>query len=366
MSGLYLHIPFCASKCAYCDFYSRPERDPRRVEAYVDRMLDEFGRRRGEISGRFGTVYIGGGTPSLLPPAMLSRIWDALPSEGIAEYTIEANPDQITPRFLDMIAASPVDRLSVGIQSFDDAELSAVGRSHSSAQALEALRQIAGRGPGNYSCDLIFGLPGQTPESWRRNLETLMEFRPPHFSAYMLSWEPGTRLYARMTAGKIRPADDEVLAGMYDLLCETARRHGYHHYEISNFAIPGRESVHNTNYWRGIPYLGIGASAHSFDGISRRSNPASLAEYMRGGGIVTETPDADERHNERVMTALRRACGIDLSEFAAEFGDEAAGRLGRLSRGPVSRGLMAIEAGRLRFTERGWLLSDAVLVDLFV
>ncbi len=365
---LYIHIPFCLSKCAYCDFYSRPPRSDDEAHRYVSTLLREWQLRRDEIPRQVETIYIGGGTPSLLPPREMDRLFEALPVHQATEVTVEANPEQINIDWLRWVNQSPINRLSVGIQSLSDDELRVIGRRHSASCAMEAIDSILRMGPSNFSLDLIYGLPGQSLESWTGTLNTVLDVRPPHMSCYMLTYEPRTRLEAMRKSGIITPTDDDTLASMYRLLCLEAALKGYEHYEISNFAQPGCRSEHNTGYWLNRPYVGLGAAAHSFDGYKRRFNPSNLGLYMSLDStpvFETEEESDMERHNDLLLTSLRLTEGLDLDLYAKLYGDSMLQRLLDISDAHVKSGLMIRRNGRLGFTEHGWILSDAVLVDLF-
>lgn len=348
MAGLYVHIPFCRSKCAYCDFYSGPLRgfEP---QAYADALMRELRARRREV-GELQTVYIGGGTPSTMPPALLSPLLALAPGER----TVEVNPDDITPAYADALLRAGANRVSMGIQSLDNAELRAVGRRHTAAAAVEAYRTLRAAGFANISLDLIYGLPGQTPDGWRRTLEATLALGPDHLSAYLLSYEPGTRLDAMRRAGKVSEVSDDAAELMYATLCELTRAAGMTHYEISNFAMPGREARHNAAYWDGTPYLGLGPGAHSFDGTLRRYNPSDLKAYMaapeRAATVDEET--AANRFNDTVMTALRTARGLDPALLTpAELA--------------TARPLLEpTPDGRIRIAESAWLRSDPIIIDL--
>ncbi|MDE5915376.1 MAG: radical SAM family heme chaperone HemW, partial [Duncaniella sp.] len=263
---LYIHVPFCHSKCAYCDFYSTPRKEW--MEAYTDALINEWHVRSETFEEAVDTLYFGGGTPSSLPPQLFKRIIDALDLDPrlLREATVEANPEDVTADWVRFIVnETPLRRVSMGIQSFDDSELHTVGRRHTAARAIEAVETLRAEGIANISCDLIYGLPGQDMKSWERSLSTLTGLRPEHISAYLLSYEPGTRLSVMLDQGKITETPDEVVEAMYALLCETTAKEGYRHYEISNFALPGKEAIHNSSYWDGSPYIGLGPGAHSWD-----------------------------------------------------------------------------------------------------
>lgn len=358
MAGLYIHIPFCHSKCAYCDFYSRPSLSG--VDDYIDALIREWSARKREIQEPIMTLYIGGGTPSILSVKALERLLDGI---GIGdfelkEFTIEANPEDITPVWIDAVKRLGGNRISMGIQSLVDSELIAIGRRHTSEQALWAIDTIYSNGIENVSCDLIYGLPGQTLETWEYSLSGLLSKPLSHLSAYMLSYEPGTRLYAQRMTGKVKEASDELISEMYDILVTTAAAHGFEHYEISNFGKPGLHSLHNSNYWNQTPYLGLGVSAHSYDGQTRRYNPSDMRLYLSASENVFEEEEPTEysRHNDLVVTSLRTAEGICISDFSQH-------ELALLNK-YVAKGIMCpVGNERYRIRERGWLLADAVMTD---
>ncbi|WP_303323166.1 radical SAM family heme chaperone HemW [uncultured Duncaniella sp.] len=276
---LYIHVPFCHSKCAYCDFYSTHRKEW--MEAYTDALINEWRVRSETFDEGIDTLYFGGGTPSSLPTALLKRIIDALGLDTrlLREATIEANPEDVSPEWVRFIVnETPLRRVSMGIQSFDDSELHTVGRRHTAARAIEATEILRAEGIANISCDLIYGLPGQDMKSWKRSLSTLTGLRPEHISAYLLSYEPGTRLFAMLDKGKIEETPDEVVEAMYAHLCEVTAKEGYRHYEISNFALPGKEAIHNSSYWDGSPYIGLGRPIHA---ISKNISRGMAQELTR-------------------------------------------------------------------------------------
>ena len=362
MAGLYIHIPFCHSKCIYCDFYSMPNTE--RLDQFLEALPREYELRKNEIDEPFTTVYIGGGTPSIVSPDKLALLIRELPVHDAEEFTIEVNPEDVTAERIKAWRDLGINRISMGIQSFDDDELHAIRRRHSASDAMIAIDLLLEGGIDNISCDLIYGLPGQTSASWRRSLSQLLSYSLPHISAYCLSYEPGTALYARMNAGKISPTDDETLEEMYHHLCQEAAGAGYDHYEISNFALPGKRSRHNSSYWTGSPYLGLGPGAHSFDGKIRRFNPGNLSEYIESESItVVDEENEDERFNDLLITALRTADGLDLSALTsgrAKYVENAV-------RPFVANGrIITNEFGRLRISESGWFSSDAILRELII
>ncbi len=319
MAGLYIHIPYCHSKCAYCDFYSMPRLDS--MEEYVNAIITEMQLRKNEISPTpITTIYIGGGTPSILPLNLLEKIIteiNFLFGSNFDEFTIEANPEDITIEWVKGIIDLGINRVSIGIQSFSDIELKAINRRHTSLQALSSIETIRNYGITNISGDLIFGLPLQDIKSWEQSLDKLLSLQLPHFSAYLLSYEPGTKLYAQIISGKIVEASEEMVTQMYQILIDRAKASGYQHYEISNYALPQHRAIHNSNYWNNEPYIGLGASAHSFDGKNRRYNPSDIKQYLSSLShnelcCIIEAESEIDRYNDMIITQLRTSDGIDL------------------------------------------------------
>ena len=362
MSSVYIHVPFCRSKCAYCDFFSIIRHDD--AQKITGAVACEYELRCGEIPMPVNTVYIGGGTPSVLSPEMVGEMIAPIPLDEVEEFTIEVNPDDVTEDKARSWKGLGINRVSMGVQSFVDAELRTVGRRHSAEDVRRACRSLRDAGFDNISLDLIYGLPGQSAESWRYSLDSLIDIRPEHFSAYLLSYEPRTRLASMLKAGKISEASDDEVEERYRMLCTFAAKAGYEHYEISNFALPGRRAVHNSGYWTGVPYLGLGPAAHSFDGTLRRANPSSIGEYLASvGHPEVEAESEADRFNDRVLTALRTSdglaypqqCGsIDLTDFDREV------------RRMLRRGLLVESRGKIHIPEDRWLVSDSIIRDLFV
>lgn len=361
MAGLYIHTPFCHSKCAYCDFYSMPVRAG--MEMRYARAVKRELEMRANAYPPFSTLYLGGGTPSILSIEALAAM---MPDAPDGEVTIEVNPEDVT---LDKACAwldLGINRASMGVQSLSDDELAIIGRRHSAAKAIQACETLRRAGFANISLDLIYGLPLQSLSSWQKSLTALLALRPEHLSAYMLSYEPRTRLSAMLRAGKIRETDEDTLEQMYASLCRATAEAGYEHYEISNFALPGRRARHNTSYWTGEPYLGLGPGAHSFDGRDRCFNPPNLREYLDKiesciPAARIDDEDDDSRFNDRLMTALRTAEGLNLDTVPSE-------RLPRLLRdgAPYLRsGRLIIYGNHLRIPQASWLISDTIISDLF-
>ena len=367
MSGLYIHIPFCHSKCYYCDFYSLPHNDDRHGE-YIEALKREYYHRQNEIYPiNPSTIYIGGGTPSILPIRLLDDLLSAMPIADAEEITIEVNPEDVTESFADFLRHSPINRVSMGVQSLDADVLRNIGRRHSPEDAIRAISMLRESGIDNLSLDLIFGLPGQTLQSWQHSLEQILSFKPEHLSAYSLMLEPGTRLYAMARSGRFKESDQELSEQMYRVLCSSARESGMEHYEISNFALPGYRSRHNSAYWDLTPYLGLGPGAHSFDGQTRRYNPSDLKLYLQSGTSLTETETISPAQmiNEYLLLRLRTLEGLSLNDFHLRFGEEEKDRLIRRADPYIRNGNLTLTPSALSIDERHWLVSDSILVDLF-
>ena len=361
MAGIYVHVPFCRAKCAYCDFYSvaRPEM----AEAYVDAVIREFRLRRGELGdGAVRTLYFGGGTPSVLEAALFSRLAGELRRAEVEEFPIEVNPEAVVPAKVDAWLRAGVNRMSMGVQSLEDTELRAINRRHSAARALEAVELLKEKGIANISLDLIYGLPEQTADSFRRSLEGCISAGATHISAYILSYEPGTLLTRRLERGDIAQAPEELIEEMYGILCAETATAGFRHYEISNFARPGFESRHNSSYWDLTPYLGLGPAAPRLgaDGVRRFHLPDIRAYLAAPERVVAEQESEEERLDDLIMISLRRAAGLDLEMIPSA-------RLDTLLKAaaPFLESGELIRDGRfLRVPERHWLTTDAIVRDL--
>ncbi len=374
MAGVYVHIPFCASRCSYCDFYSTLKLETAGSH-YVDVLIGEAVLRRCELHGEaVRTLYLGGGTPSQLPLPLLSRLVEglrgALDLHGVEEFTIEANPDDVTPEWCAALPALGVNRVSMGVQSFEDRILRAIGRRHTSQQVVKAVENLHDVGIGNISLDLIYGLPGQTLDSWAESVDRAIALAPRHVSAYWLTYEPGTRLWRQREQGEVTEVPEDVCIAMYHLLVKRLQEAGFEHYEISNFSLPGYHSRHNSSYWDGTPYLGLGAAAHSYDRNVRRSNPHDLHAYITciaagKTACIEEEMTLWERYDERVMLSLRTASGMDVERLRQEFGDELAGHFLHEVQRHIAAGNIRREGdSRYVLTTDGILLSDSVMRDL--
>ena len=333
--------------------------------------------RRAEVTDTIGTLYFGGGTPSLLSPKEIGRIIEQVyrlfSFSSDAEITLEANPDDLNTSYVQELRTLPINRISMGAQSFHDEDLHFLNRRHNARQVLEAVDTCRNAGLTNLSIDLIYGLPGQTPARWQENISAVLALSPPHLSAYHLIYEEGTPLTRLLHAGKVREVDEEVSLELFRMLREQLTGAGYEHYEISNFARSGYHSRHNSSYWQDTPYLGLGPSAHSFDGRrTRRSNPSDIRRYIvsmaAGKPLFTEEILTDnDRYNEVVMTRLRTACGLSPDQIGHLFGKESAERCIRTAAPFIRDGLLHEEAdGRIRLTEKGIFLSDRIISEFFI
>lgn len=374
--NLYLHIPFCASRCSYCDFYKETKQDERL--AFLRALETELCSRRSELPEGVLVehIYLGGGTPSQLSIPELERLFDTIwrhyPIAGGGEITIECNPDDVTPDYARGLAQLPTNRVSMGVQSFHEADLRFLSRRHSAAQVTAAVASLRSEGLTNLSLDLIYGLPRQTEELWEANIARFLELDVPHLSAYHLIYEEGTALMRLLQAGKVQAVDEEASLRFFELLIQRLKAAGYEHYEISNFARPGCYAQHNTGYWQGVSYLGFGPSAHSYDGERRRSyNVASLRDYIAGmecgaRDYEEELLGAEELQHEYILTRMRTQWGIVYADYAERFGVQALEALRRAAAPYLATERLTDVGGILRLTERGVFVSDGILADLFV
>ena len=375
MAGLYIHIPFCQKRCIYCDFYSTVALSKR--AAYTQALCREMEARAEYLHGEtLETVYFGGGTPSLLSHDQLSDIFQAISSvfslSPDAEITLEVNPDDVTDTFALQLAQLPVNRVSMGIQTFNDHLLSLLGRRHTAIQAVEAVSRLRQCGTRNLSLDLIYGLPGQSLGAWENDItQVLQRLHPEHLSAYALIYEEGTRLWQLRQQGQVTEADEELSLEMYSLLMDKAKEAGYEHYEISNFALPGWRSRHNSSYWADIPYLGCGPSAHSYDGRSRQWNKANLNAYIAAdGNAVSEREELTPaiRHNEMLLKRLRTSDGLSMPLFSSTFGQTLAERFLKLARPHFEKGTLLYDEAqqKVHLSRSGLFISDSIISDLFL
>lgn len=369
MAGAYFHIPFCKRACAYCDFHFSTSTKGR--DALLDAMEKEMLLRSKEIGDApVGTLYFGGGTPSLLEPARIASFIqlarDLFRVQRDAEVTLEANPDDIAPERLEQWKSMGITRLSLGTQSFREDRLRWMGRAHDAEQALKSIGLIAKAGFASWTIDLIYGLPGMTLAEWDEQLTIALDHGMPHLSAYCLTVEPRTALAHQVNKAVVTMPDDDAQSAQFDRLMERMEAAGLDHYEISNFGLPGHHSRHNTSYWEGVPYLGIGPAAHSFDGSKRRWNVANNARYVKGvlegaPHWEEETLTPEQRTNERLLTGLRTSQGVDLARLELDVPG--------LQRKAVERwmatGHLEHRDGRLVLTRTGRHFADRIASDLF-
>lgn len=372
MAGIYLHIPFCKTRCIYCDFYSTTRHEWK--QRYVDALCRELRLRRDYLQGEaVETLYFGGGTPSQLAEGEFRQLFDTLEEvyglDAAREITLEANPDDLTEAYVEMLRTLPFNRISLGIQTFDDPTLRLLNRRHNAAQAIEAVKRCRRAGFRNISIDLIYGLPGETDQRWEQDLRQAVALHVEHISAYHLTYEEGTRLYELRQNRLIREVDEESSVRFFTTLMETLGAAGYEHYEISNFCKPGMHARHNTSYWKGIPYLGCGPSAHSYNRKERDWNVASLQAYIRSLEAgerrhETELLDPDTRYNEYVMTRLRTRQGISPEEVEQTFGTDRRQYCVDAATPHLKSGNLTFEDKRLRLTRQGIFISDGIISDL--
>ncbi|MEO6915307.1 MAG: radical SAM family heme chaperone HemW [Chitinophagaceae bacterium] len=374
MAGIYIHIPFCRKACHYCNFHFSTSLQLQ--SEMVGSILEEIALRRSYLGGdRVETIYFGGGTPSLLSPeelkAILGKLGQTFEIAADAEITFEANPDDITPAKLDDWRAAGINRLSIGVQSFFDEDLRWMNRAHGAAQSLQCLQDAEAAGFYNLNIDLIYGGPGMTDEKWAYNVQQAIEQNIPHLSCYALTVEPATALDKMIKKHQVDDVDPERQASQFLYLSETLSLAGYEHYEISNFSKPGMRSRHNTSYWQGKHYLGIGASAHSFNGVSRQWNIANNVQYIKSitGGLVPfeiEMLTLAQQKNEYIMTALRTMEGISLTQVRDWFGEEEVERIVEIASSFVYDGRLLIKNDCMVLTMSGRLFADGIASDLFV
>lgn len=371
MAGLYIHIPFCASRCIYCDFYSTVGRNR---TLFVDRLLEELSTLSSQpstLNSQLKTIYLGGGTPSQLSSAELNRLVDGLSQHidltQVTEFTIEMNPEDVTEAYLQALPQS-INRVSMGVQSFVESELRMLRRRHNAqrpAQAIELLRQ---HGIQNISIDLMYGLPGQTLESFDYSIAQALSLHTQHISAYCLSVEEGTDLSRKVDSGELIPADDELCNQMNALLHDRLRAAGFIQYEISNYALPGFESRHNSSYWDGTPYLGIGPGAHSYDGVRTRSwNEPDLSTYLAGElHRGSETLTDDDLYNEAIMLPLRTRWGVNVvdlqNKFSSQYRTTFLPQLSQLQ----NEGWITEQEGHIILTSRGLDMADEIIRRLMI
>lgn len=379
MSGIYIHIPFCKQACHYCDFHFSTSM--KKAAEMVLALAKEIVMRKNELldcarsdkDELVETIYFGGGTPSRLQITELRLLIDAIYEHYKVvenpEITLEANPDDLSEEYLIALKQIGINRLSIGIQSFFEEDLQMMNRAHNSVEAKKCL-ELATQYFDNISLDLIYGIPGMSNEKWKQNIETALRFNIPHISSYALTVEPKTALNKLIQTGKIAEPKDEVASEHFMILVETLEQNGFVHYELSNFGKPDFFSKNNSAYWLGKKYIGIGPSAHSYDGISRSWNVANNSMYIKAiqeNKLPNETEklSVEDRYNEYIMTGLRTIWGVSLDRIQNEFGQDYLGYLLKQSQKFLNDDLLFIENNILKPTLKGKFLTDGIASDLF-
>ncbi len=371
MSGIYIHIPFCKQACHYCDFHFSTSL--KKKGDLVEALLTELQLRKTENQGSVETIYFGGGTPSLLEAEeinqILTTVFENYPVCENPEITLEANPDDLNDEVLQRLANSNINRLSIGVQSFFEEDLQLMNRAHNAGEALKSI-QLAKQYFDNISIDLIYGIPGMSNKRWQANLAAALALEVPHISSYALTVEPKTALKKMIETGKVQPVDEDKSKAHFEILLATLEEAGFINYEFSNFGKPGYFSQNNTAYWLGKPYLGIGPSAHSFDGEHRSWNVNNNTKYIKTiqQGIVpaeVEELSLADRYNEYVMTRLRTQFGVNLAEIEELFGKPLALYFEKESQVFFEKGLLKEENHKVLITKKGKFLSDGIAADLF-
>ncbi|MAB57217.1 MAG: coproporphyrinogen III oxidase [Aequorivita sp.] len=369
--GLYLHIPFCKQACHYCDFHFSTSL--KKKGELVTALCKELVLRKNELDGIVETIYFGGGTPSLLSSEELQRIFETIYKNYMVsenpEITLEANPDDLSKEQIHKFTNSQINRLSIGIQSFFEEDLKLMNRAHNASEALESIKE-AKQYFENISIDLIYGIPGMGNERWKKNLEIALSLDVPHLSCYALTVEPKTALKKFIEKGIVPPVDEEAAKDHYEILLSETEKAGLENYEFSNFGKPGFHSRNNTAYWEGKPYLGIGPSAHSYDGKSRSWNVANNTKYIKSieEGILPseiEILSKEDKYNEYIMTGLRTKKGVSLEKIESDFGKNYLEYLLKQAENSVENGLLILENQTLKISKKGKFLSDGIAADLF-
>jgi oxygen-independent coproporphyrinogen-3 oxidase len=374
MAGIYIHIPFCKKLCHYCDFYHVISNEE--FSLFIKAILREAEIKQ-EYLGKepVSTIYFGGGTPSVIKAGETEEILERLKKlynvDPESEITIELNPDDVSPGYLAALKKMGFNRISLGVQSWNDEDLKLLNRRHTGAQALNALDQIFKAGFSNVTIDLIYGIPGMSIDSWESNLDRSLSAGISHLSAYHLTIEPGTVFGKMKEKGLLQEIDEEESTAQFNMLIEKTEPAGFIHYEISNFGKPGFFSIHNTNYWKQVPYLGLGPSAHSFNGYSRQWNIRDLKKYIKhisGGKEFFEREELDikTRFNEYIMTSLRTMWGIDLEYVERTFEKEGYDYVINLSGKFIGYGMMKQEKNTLILSNQGKMISDNIISEFMM
>lgn len=372
MAGIYIHIPFCRQKCYYCDFYKTVNTSL--LTDFIRALRAEIQLQKNYLEGeQVETIYFGGGTPSVLTKEYIIEIIgflrEVFPVSPGCEITFEANPDDLTPHYLADLYSAGIRRLSIGIQSFNDVLLKKMNRRHNAIQAVEAIKNAAATGFSDISADLIYGLPGLTKSGWKANLQTVFSLPITHLSAYHLTYHEGTPFYTWLKKGTLKPATEPTSIAHFETLMKMAAEYGFEHYEISNFAKNGLYSKHNSSYWTGKKYLGLGPSAHSFNGFSRQWNVSHTEKYIRlleQSQLLFEEEllSEENRLNEYILTGIRTKWGVSAAEIQNRFGPEKAAYFQQNMEKYLDKKL-AIKTGEIyTLTQQGWFVSDEITTNL--
>lgn len=372
MAGIYIHIPFCKKACTYCDFHFTTSL--KYANEMVDAICKEIRLKKNRISEQIGSIYFGGGTPSVLTSTSLEKIFNTLTEcfsiAADAEITIETNPDDLDAKKISELRKLPINRFSIGIQSFFEEDLVWMNRAHNAKEAESCIKRSQDAGFENLSIDLIYGYPILTYEKWLTNIQKAVELKTPHISAYSLTVEAKTALANAIQKGKQSGLSDEQSVTQFLVLTEQLAKAGFEHYEISNYALPGKYAVHNTNYWRGVPYLGIGPSAHGFDGHQRYINIANNTKYL---GLLADSKLAEsieelgkaDRFNEYIMTSLRTMWGTDIAKIEQDFGSDYATEIKQQIKPFIANGKLLLEGEIIKLSTQGKLFADGIAAELF-
>ena len=370
MAGVYLHIPFCFTLCGYCDFYKTTKLD--KMDQFQNVLLMEMESRSVDFRCPIDTFYVGGGTPSLIAAGFYQKLFSLLHKNFNCsvnmECTIEVNPDDISEDYLHALKNAGFNRVSIGIQSFHEQDLRQMGRRHNAQQSMQAVALAHSCGFSNIGIDLIYGLPWSTEQFFEKNLQILKDLPIQHLSAYHLTIEKGTGFHRLKQSGKLTEIDDTRSLREYEMLCNKVEKMGMQHYEVSNFCLPGYESKHNSSYWNGVPYLGLGPGSHSFDGKKRRWNKSDLTLYNKGNlELIFEEEVLSEVDffNEQVMLGLRTSKGISLTEMEIRFPHYYLDFLKRIDKW-IHRNNLVVTNGFITCSESSWFVVDSIIEDLFV
>jgi oxygen-independent coproporphyrinogen-3 oxidase len=374
MAGIYIHVPFCKRKCGYCNFYSTTRLKLK--DSYLQALKKELEKRCHYLNGEaVQTIYFGGGTPSLLEPAEIQSVIDTIKKLHAvapdAEISVEANPDDLTPAYIDQLAQTSANRLSIGIQSFDDEMLALMNRRHTAQQAINAVSNCQQAGFGNISVDLIYGLPQMTAADWQRQLDMVAGLGVQHLSAYHLSYEEGTAFGLKLKRGQLSEVSEDESLAQFEILTAWAQSADFEHYEISNFARPGFRSRHNSSYWNRTIYLGVGPAAHSYNRTTRSWNTSNTTEYIKG--IESDSCVSEEEKlspsdifNDYVITALRTSSGIDMDYLQSEQPRQMVEYLRQQAESFLAAGKLEYSANHLKLTHSGIFISDEIMESLIV